>query len=253
MSIKREYNLCVNVTSNYENNGKDNLQFTICFNYNNKIDKSVNLVFGEKESFLKAIFDVNHNNSSYSVSHRAIFNEVMILVTKYFCNDCDIVEAFDGIDFSNKFELERYAIAYITLYAWIKLSKDFEEQNKKMMLYDVNYLDEIYINEFINRILKDETEYICGIDLYATFHDIFTLRNIHDETNYIYTDNILNEFIAAVYDMIFVSEEEYKEYEEYHELSNALDKLTSDIEAGDIVVIKAKSEDNDDEPKGPIN
>ena len=65
-------------------------------------------------------------------------------------------------------------------------------------------------------------------------------------------NNIIDEFVKAVNDSIFVSDEEMDELKDLHELTDALDKLTEGMDKGDVLVIKGKSDDKD-EPETPVN
>lgn len=251
MSIKRDYSLRVSKDYN-EIDGVDRLGCSIWFNHKDSdISESAYFVLGDKEPFVKAIFDVNHNNPSNNVPYYNIFKEAIDYISKAFFKDDDVLVAFNGLPFSAKYALHNYAIAYITLYTWMELSKDFEAQNKKMWLDGIEYLDEVYINEFIDKILADETECICDVNLYTLFHDKMTSKDLKPEDAAI-VNNIIDEFIKAVNDSIFVSDEEMDELKDLHELTDALDKLTEGMDNGDVLVIKGKSDDKD-EPETPVN
>ena len=66
-------------------------------------------------------------------------------------------------------------------------------------------------------------------------------------------NNIIDEFVKAVNDSIFVSDEEMNELRDMHELTEALDSLTEGMNSGDVLVIKGKSDDDKEEPETPIN
>lgn len=251
MSIKRDYSLRVSKDYN-EIDGVDRLGCSIWFNHKDSdVSESAYFVLGDKEPFIKAIFDVNHNNPSNNVPYYNIFKEAIDYISKVFFKDDDVLVAFNGLSFNVKYALHNYAIAYITLYTWMELSKDFEAQNKKMWLDGIEYLDEVYINEFIDKVLSDETECVCDVNLYTIFHDKMTSKDLKPEDAAI-VNNIINEFVKAVNDSIFVSDEEMDELKDLHELTDALDKLTEGMDNGDILVIKGKSDDKD-EPETPVN
>lgn len=251
MSIKRDYSLRVSKDYN-EIDGADRLGCSIWFSHKDSdISESAYFVLGDKEPFVKAIFDVNHNNPSNNVPYYNIFKEAIEYISKAFFKDDDVLVAFNGLSFNDKYALHNYAIAYITLYTWIELSKDFEAQNKKMWLDGIEYLDEVYINEFIDKVLADETECVCNVNLYTIFHSKLTTSDLKPEDAAI-VNNIINEFVKAVNDSIFVSDEEMDELKDLHELTDALDKLTEGMDNGDVLVIKGKSDDKD-EPETPIN
>ncbi len=178
MDIKREYSLRVSKDYN-EVDGVDRLGHSIWFNHKDSdISESAYFVLGDKEPFVKAIFDVNHNNPSNKVPYYSIFKEALDYISKVFFQDKDVLVAFEGLPFNAKYALHNYAIAYIALYSWMELSKDFEAQHKKMWLDGIEYLDEVYINEFIDKILADETECVCDVNLYTLFHDKMTSKDL---------------------------------------------------------------------------
>lgn len=252
MDIKREYSLRVSKDYN-EVDGIDRLGHSIWFSHKDSdISESAYFVLGDKEPFVKAIFDVNHNNPSNKVPYYSIFKEALDYISKVFFQDKDVLVAFEGLPFSAKYALHNYAIAYITLYSWMELSKDFEAQNKKMWLDGIEYLDEVYINEFIDKILADETECVCDVNLYTIFHSKLTSKDLKPSDAAI-VNNIIDEFIKAVNDTIFVSDEEMNELRDMHELTEALDSLTEGMSSGDVLVIKGKSDDDKEEPETPIN
>lgn len=251
MSIKRDYSLRVSKDYN-EIDGVDRSGCSIWFSHKDSdISESAYFVLGDKEPFVKAIFDVNHNNPSNNVPYYNIFKEAIEYISKVFFKDDDVLVAFNGLSFNDKYALHNYAIAYITLYTWMELSKDFKAQNKKMWLDGIEYLDEVYINEFIDKVLSDETECVCNVNLYTIFHSKLTTSDLTPEDAAI-VNNIVDEFVKAVNDSIFVSDEEMDELKDLHELTDALDKLTEGMDKGDVLVIKGKSDDKD-ESETPIN
>lgn len=252
MDIKREYNLRVSKDYN-EIDGVDRLGHSIWFSHKDSdISESAYFVLGDKEPFVKAIFDVNYNSPSNEVSYYNIFKEAIDYISKAFFQDKDVLAAFEGLPFSAKYALHNYAIAYITLYSWMELSKDFKAKDRKAWLDGIEYLDEVYINEFIDKTLADETECVCDVNLYTLFHDKMTSKDLKPSDAAI-VNNIIDEFVKAVNDSIFVSDEEMNELRDMHELTEALDSLTEGLNTGDVLVIKGKSDDDKEEPETPIN
>lgn len=252
-NIEREYSLRVSCEPGYTPDGLDCCYFHIWTNDTKGNQRDTQLVLGRLEPFLEAIFNVNYNNPSHTLTDKEIFAEALEFIYRKFYADEDIVTKFMGLHFTDKYAIEHYSMAYIVLLAWIYMSKDFELQHKGLLKNEsTEYLDEVYINEFIDRVLADETECVCDVNLYTYFHDKVTIADIEDPIARKVIDDKINSFISAVNDFIFVSDEEMEYYKNYTELGDVLHDMTEDMEDGDMVVVKKKL-DEDDTNKGPIN
>lgn len=252
-NIEREYSLRVSCTPGETPEGQDYYWFNIWINDSKGNQRDTQLVLGRAEPFLEAIFNVNHNNPINTVTDREMFLEALEFIKRKFYADDDIAKEFTGLHFADKFPLEHYSMAYIAILAWINMSKEFMLQNKEILENEeAEYLDEVYINEFIDRILADETECVCDVNLYTHFRGKVTIADIEDPVAQKVIDEKVNSFVAAVNDFIFVSDEEMEDYKNYTELGDTLDMITEDMEDGDMIVVKKKL-DEDDSDKGPIN
>lgn len=252
-NIERECSLRVSCTPGETPEGQNYYWFNIWITDSKENQRESELILGKSESFIEAIFNVNHNNPLHVMTNREIFLTALEFIYKKFYDDDDVHRAFTGLNYDDKFALEHYSIAYMALLAWINISKEFEIQNKEILNNEsVEYLDEVYINEFIDRILADETECVCNVNLYTHFRGKVTLSDIEDPIFRKNIDDIVNSFVTAVNDFIFVSDEEMEYYKNYTELGDALNEITEDMEDGDMIVLKKKL-DEDDSDKGPIN
>lgn len=247
--MKEETKKCrLLVTLNYgtDNHGCDYPFYHITIIDRNGNNIEYNYWLKDKAAIIKAIFDVNLNDNIYVVDDHMIFKTALEFMREYVLSDNKLREAFRVFDFNDRFSLQNYTIAYITLLSWIECSELFDMQSRA--LYDaenIRYLDTIYMNEWVRRTLTDDKHY-CGIklgceDIKTSINDIQSKEDIEN------INEILDAFIEAVNDMIFISDEEMAEIED---LSNLLDDISEVTEEGDARVIKAKLPDDD---KGLVN
>lgn len=200
----------------------------------------------DKVAIIKAIFDVNFNDNIYVVDDHIIFRTALDLMREYVLSDSKLREIFRIFDFNDRFALQNYTIAYITLLLWMRYSTVFMAQSRELFnIENIRHLDTIYMNEWVRRTLSDDKHY-CGIKLGC--EDIKTsINDIQSKEDKETINEALDAFIEAVNDMIFISDEEMSKIED---LTGLLDDISEDMNEGDAIIIKGKLPDDD---KGPIN
>ena len=240
----RYINLHVSYTVDTREDGNDYPGFFVVISENNN-QNDFHYWMDKKAAIIKAIYDVNTHNNGYSVDDKTIFDTTLRLIREYFLSDSEIREIYRTFDFNEMFSLQNYSIAYIALLMWINNSEFFNNQAKRLLELESNeFLDEIYINEWIKRTLNDNHCY-CSINLYHTFHGEPSINDIESENERKIVNDILDSFISAINDMIFVSDEEM---EEIGELSELLDDISEGMEEGDSIIIKGKVKSDDETP-----